>query len=116
MGIMAKPPGPRIAVLPGSFISILADPVTIMTGSVGVCQCHGIRQPAVPLKTMTDAPLDGSPLCTARETHWGSPAIGPLRGQPIGQRARVETRFSWIFSFQHSTDSGAGLSRSQANL
>src|SRR5437867_11475336 len=47
-----------------------------MTCSVGVCQCQGIKQPAVPLKTITDGPLEGSPLSTAMVVHEGSPAIG----------------------------------------
>ena len=37
-----------------------------MTCSVGVCQCQGIKQPMVPLKTITDGPLEGSPLSTQR--------------------------------------------------
>src|SRR6266849_3598834 len=94
---MAYPPGPRTAVLLVSFISTFADPVTIITCSVAVCQCQGIAQPAVPLNTMTDAPLDGSPLSTAMVTHSGSPAIGAslfsaiLRNTPISS-ARAMNR------------------------
>src|SRR5438477_9699504 len=65
-----------MAVLPPSFISTFAEPLTIITCSVGVCQCQGIEQPAVPLKTITDGPLDGSPLSTAMAMHEGRPAIG----------------------------------------
>src|SRR5437773_11527292 len=65
-----------VAVRLLSFISSFAEPLTIMTCSVGVCQCQGIKQPAVPLKTITDGPLEGSPLSTAMVVHEGSPAIG----------------------------------------
>src|SRR5437764_160059 len=60
-----------------------------MTCSVGVCQCQGIEQPDAPLKTITDDPLEGSPLSTAMVIHAGSPAIGlslfsdSLRSTPI---------------------------------
>src|SRR5258708_3927344 len=76
LGIIANPPGPSTAVVPESFISTFADPLTIMTCSVGVCQCHGNIHPAVPLNTITDGPLVGSPLSTANVAHGGSPAIG----------------------------------------
>src|SRR5438105_1531588 len=78
-----------VAVRPLSFISTFAEPLTIMTCSVGVCQCQGITQPAVPLKTIIDGPLEGSPLSTAIIMHEGSPAIGAslfsdsLRSTPI---------------------------------
>src|SRR5215212_9860576 len=58
-----------------SFISTLAVPVTTITCSVGVCQCHGMRQPAEPFASNTDAPFDGSPLCTAAVAHDGNPGI-----------------------------------------
>src|SRR6188472_3676956 len=60
-----------------------------MTCSVGVCQCQGIEQPAVPLKMITDGPLEGSPLSTAIVMHEGNPAMGvslfsdSLRRTPI---------------------------------
>src|SRR5258707_11327693 len=93
---MAYPPAPRLTVLP-PFISTFAEPLTIMTCSVGVCQCQGIEQPAVPLKTITDAPLDGSPLSTAMMTHDGSPAVGAnlfsdsLRSTPISSASAMNT-------------------------
>src|SRR5437867_1154762 len=94
---MAYPPAPRTAVLP-SFISTLADPLTTMTCSVGVCQCHGIAQPALPLKTITDGPLDGSPLSTAAVTHWGNPGRGSnlfsaiVRSTPMSSARAINTQ------------------------
>src|SRR5205809_5444697 len=75
LGIIAYPPGPRIAALP-SFISIFADPLVTMTCSFGVCQCQGIRQPAVPFADIMDGPLEGSPLWTAAVVHEGNPGNG----------------------------------------
>ena len=61
--------------MPLSFISTFAVALTIITRSVGVCQCQGIRQPAEPLPKRTDAPLDGSPLSTAVVMQEGKPGI-----------------------------------------
>ena len=71
-GISAKPPGPMVVAFPESFISTFALPLTIITCSVGVCQCQGMTQPAEALNRITDGPLAGSPLCTAMFTQDGS--------------------------------------------
>src|SRR5262245_60173676 len=65
-----------MTVEPWSFISNFADPLTIITCSVGVCQCQGTRHPGLPLKRMTAAPFAGSPLCTEAVTHEGRPGTG----------------------------------------
>src|ERR1700683_1069744 len=67
-----------------------------MTCSAGVCQCQGITQPAGPFNRITEAPLEGSPLSTARATHAGSPGSGAnlfsdiLRATPMSS-ARATT-------------------------
>src|SRR6476646_4438131 len=78
------------------FISTLAAPLTIMTCSVGVCMCQGITQPAVALKTITEGPLDGSPLSTAITVHDGIPGNGAnlfsenLRSTPISSAWAID--------------------------
>src|SRR5262249_4892619 len=53
------------------FISTRAVPDTIITCSVGVCQCHGKVQPAAAFARITDGPFDGSPLSTVPCVHDG---------------------------------------------
>jgi hypothetical protein len=69
------------------FISTFTEPLTIITCSIGVCQCQGIEQPAVPLNRITDAPLEGSPDWTARVMHAGK--IGQWRELVLGHFAGV---------------------------
>jgi hypothetical protein len=69
-----KTPARSVSGLP-FFISIRATPVTIITCSFGVCQCHGIEHPAGILAKMMEGPFDGSPLCTDPKAHVGSPGI-----------------------------------------
>src|SRR6185369_14459 len=82
------------------FISTLAAPLTIITCSVGVCICHGITHPAVALKTITEGPLDGSPLSTAITVHEGIPGKGAslfsenLRSTPISSAWAIDRQAS----------------------
>ncbi|MDQ2947946.1 MAG: hypothetical protein M3Y27_18770, partial [Acidobacteriota bacterium] len=50
-------------------------------------------QPAVPLKTITDGPLEGSPLSTAIVMHDGSPAIG---GELVLRQFAEHTHFPLV--------------------
>src|SRR4051794_31284301 len=73
---MAKPPARSVTDLP-SFMSTRAEPLTIIRCSLGVCQCQGNVHPVEALATMMDAPLDGSPLCTAPVEQVGIPGNSP---------------------------------------
>src|SRR5947199_3027279 len=55
-----------------SFMSIRATPEATITVSTGVCQCHGITQPAATFATMIDPPDVGSPLATEPFAQVGS--------------------------------------------
>src|SRR5712692_1127770 len=58
-----------------SFISALAEPLTIINCSLAVCQCHGTTQPGLNFNSSTEGPLAGSPRCTAMLMHSGNPGM-----------------------------------------
>src|SRR5579872_204907 len=59
------------------FICASSEPLTTITVSVGVCQCHGATHPGANLARMTEASLPGSPFSTATVKHFGAFGTAP---------------------------------------
>src|SRR6185436_19600997 len=52
-------------------MSTFAVPVTNISCSRALCQCHGITQPEAAFAMIVAAPLEGSPLATEIVAHLG---------------------------------------------
>src|ERR1051325_11340547 len=71
---MTKPPELSVSDL-ASFISTCAVPLTIITCSLAVCQCHGTVHPVGTFAKIIEAALVGFPLCTDPVAQVGKPGI-----------------------------------------